>query len=426
MPPWTCEIAVLTNTSFRDSDGTLCDTEGELFIKPCTQSEIDFYQSLPLEHPRMQDIVPEFIGSLTLNDATNIQSITDQLPIVAENNIPQEVKGQMIELIAEKSRKPAETTRTVVPTPASIPVPVPVSEAAPVDNVTWIPNATGKIPTDKAVVLMNAACGFKRPNIVDVKLGRRLWADDAPLEKKKRFDKITSETTHQDLGFRIAGMRLYKGSDHEDELDEEDYRIYGKDYGRKDVNKDNVTESFRSFLYNQRAGIDEDYARAVADAFRRDLEHVRDVLEKEESRMYSSSLLFIFEGDGDALKAAVDDQSRSTAASVKAGRLGDDCLSGGRTTSRIDSGIGLDDDGEIIYTGQQGMDDLSESDDDEPQPPEILKLKLIDFAHAKWTPGQGPDENVLLGVRSLIKIFEELAKEPERPTMAGRKHRRST
>lgn len=371
----------------------------------------------------MQDIVPEFIGSLTLNDATNIHSITDQLPVVAENNISQEVKGQMIELIAEKSKMPADTTRTV---PTSASKPVSLSAAAPVDNVTWIPNATGKIPTDKAVVLMNAACGFKRPNIVDVKLGRRLWADDAPLEKKKRFDKITSETTHHDLGFRIAGMRLYKGSDKPDELDEEDYRIYGKDYGRKDVNKDNVIEAFRSFLYNRKAGIDDDYARAVADAFRRDLEHVRDVLEKEESRMYSSSLLFIFEGDGDALKAAVDDQSRSSAASVKAGRLGDDCLPGARTTSRIDSGIGLDDDGEIIFTGQPDMDELSESDDDEAQPPEILKLKLIDFAHAKWTPGQGPDENTLLGVRSLIKIFEELAKEPERPMMAGQKHRRST
>lgn len=415
------------NYAVAGHDGTLCDTEGELFIKPCTQAEIDFYQSLPLEHSRMQEIVPEFIGSLTLNDATSIDSITDQLPIVAENNIPQDVKGQMIELLAEKSSKPAEATCPVpTPTSKSLPLslPVPVPAAAPVDNVTWIPNATGKIPTDKAVVLMNAACGFKRPNIVDVKLGRRLWADDAPLEKKRRFDKISSETTHQDLGFRIAGMRLYKGSDNQDELDEEDYRIYGKDYGRKDVNKDNVIEAFRSFLYNRRAGIDDEYARAVADAFRRDLEHVADVLEKEESRMYSSSLLFIFEGDGDALKAAVDDQSRSPSASVKAARLGDDCPVAGRTTNRIDSGIGLDDDGEIIY--QSCTDGFSDEDEDETQPPEILKLKLIDFAHAKWTPGQGPDENVLLGVRSLIKIFEELSKEPERPTTAGQKHRRST
>ncbi|KAK7748659.1 hypothetical protein SLS53_000680 [Cytospora paraplurivora] len=410
------------NYAVAGHDGTLCDTEGELFIKPCTQAEIDFYQSLPLEHSRMQEIVPEFIGSLTLNDTADIQTITEQLPIVAENNLPEEVKGQMIELITERKQGPAKTT---CPSSTTAPIPLPLPAPAAVDNVTWIPNASGKIPTDKAVVLMNAACGFKRPNIVDVKLGRRLWADDAPLEKKKRFDKIASETTHQDLGFRIAGMRLYKGSDNPDELDDEGYRIYGKDYGRKEVNKDNVIDAFRSFLYNQRAGIDDDYARAVADAFRRDLELVRDVLEKEESRMYSTSLLFIFEGDGEALKAAIDDQSRSTAASVKAAKPGEGCLSG-RSTNRIDSGIGLDDDGEIIFTGQPELDEFSDDSSDESPSPEILKLKLIDFAHAKWTPGQGPDENVLLGVRSLIKIFEELVKEPERPTMAGRKHRRSS
>lgn len=373
----------------------------------------------------MQEIVPEFIGSLTLNDAANIHSITEQLPIIAENDIPREVKEQMIELVAEKNHEPKGVVRPA-PTPATLPVPVSMPAATPVDNVTWIPNANGKIPTDKAVVLMNAACGFKRPNIVDVKLGRRLWADDAPLEKKRRFDKIASETTHQDLGFRIAGMRLYKGSDNPNDLDEEDYRIYGKDYGRKEVNKENVIEAFRCFLYNRRAGIDDDYARAVADVFRRELEHVRDVLEKEESRMYSSSLLFIFEGDGDALKAAVDDRSRSTASSVQAERLRDDCHHG-RTTSRIDSGIGLDDDGEIIFNDQSVAEEFSDDDDDDDtRSPEIFKLKLIDFAHAEWTPGQGPDENVLLGVRSLIKIFEELAKEPERLTMAGQKHRRST
>lgn len=396
------------------SDGTLCDTEGELFIKPCTQAEIDFYQSLPLQHTRMQEIVPEFIGSLTLNDVADIKSITEQLPMVAENNLPKDVKEHMIELIAEKGQETAAPKVVTVPAP----------EAAPVDNVTWIPNATGKIPTDKAVVLLNAACGFKRPNIVDVKLGRRLWADDAPLEKKRRFDKITSETTHKDLGFRIAGMRLYKGSDNPEDLDEEGFRIYGKDYGRKEVNTDNVVDAFRAFLYNRRAGIDDDYARAVADAFRRDLEHVADVLEKEESRMYSSSLLFIFEGDGDALKAAVDDQSRSSAASVKAAKPGEEHLPV-RTTNRIDSGIGLDDEGEIIFSGQPDLDEFSDDDSDDARSPEILKLKLIDFAHAEWTPGQGPDENVLLGVRSLTKIFEELAREPERPTTPGRKQRRS-
>lgn len=392
----------------------MCDADEFMFVKPCTQAEIDFYESLRTpEHSRMAEIVPLYIGNLATSDANPATVATEKLSIVAENISP-EVKDQVLELLGGQDVKEAvRSTPNTAPAPAAAATPKP---AAPVDNVTWIPNANRKIPTHVAVALENAAYGFKRPNIMDVKLGKRLWADDAPLEKKRRFDKISAETTHHDLGFRIAGMRVYKGCEDATELDEEDYKIYDKDYGRHDVTKDNVVDAFRGFLYNINAGIDDEYARAVADAFRRDLEHVRDVLESEESRMYSTSLLFIFEGEGEALKAAIDERSGSTVSSVKGKKTEDSHLSEypqlpGRSTSRIDSGIGLDDDGEIVYPG--GVGDAAaldlDDDDEEEELPKIWNLKLIDFAHAIWTPGMGPDENILLGVRSLIKIFEELS-----------------
>lgn len=343
----------------------------------------------------MAEIAPLFLGSLSLNDATDINSINEQLPVVADH-ISREVKEHMLELIGGQHKEPLvidQRGRNIASTP--------------VENVTWVPNASRRIPTNTAVALENAAYGYKRPNIMDVKLGRRLWADDAPLEKKRRFDKISAETTHHDFGFRIAGMRVYKGSDNKDELDSELYRIYDKDYGRNNVNKDNIVDAFRGFIYNSRANIDEEYGRAVAEAFRRDLEHVRDVLESEESRMYSSSLLFIFEGDGDALKTAIDERSGSAVGSVK-GKP--DVNLPGRSTSRIDSGIGLDDEGENIFDNSGDLDVSSDSEEELEDEPKIWNLKLIDFAHAKWTPGQGPDENILLGVRSLIKIFEDLSK----------------
>lgn len=396
-------LAAILTLSF--SDGTLCDLDGELFIKPCTQSEIDFYQSLQTpEYSRMAEIVPVFLGSLALNDATDITSINEQLPAVADLMSPQ-IKEHVLEMFQgqqDDAKVAAKPCPTAVPKQAS----------ASGDNVTWIPNSNKKIPTNTAVALDNAAYGYKRPNIMDVKLGRRLWADDAPLEKKRRFDKISAETTHHELGFRIAGIRVYKGADDAGELDEEDYKIYDKDYGRNEVNKENVVAAFRKFLYNAGAGIDDDYARAVAEAFRRDLEHVRDVLESMETRMYSSSLLFIFEGDGDALKAAIDDRSSSTANSAEGKKKPEDDHPHlpGRSTSRIDSGIGLDDDGEFISAaGVIEVDSASDSDEDMEDEPKIWNLRLIDFAHATWTPGQGPDENILLGVRSLITIFEELS-----------------
>ncbi|CRK30200.1 hypothetical protein BN1723_019462, partial [Verticillium longisporum] len=119
--------------------------------------------------------------------------------------------------------------------------------------------------------------------------------------------------------------------------------------------------------------------------------------------MYSSSLLFVFEGDGDKLREAIE--ANNSAVDHVENRTGRKDDNFGRTTFRVDSGIELM--VEDIVQGDENDD--SDEEDDGPSLPKIFELKLIDFAHAQWTPGLGPDENALVGVRSLIKIFEELA-----------------
>ncbi len=286
------------------------------------------------------------------------------------------------------------------------PQPALVAPESAVDNITWTPTGDSRIKTDRAVVLENTSYGYKRPNIMDVKLGQRLWADNAPAQKRARFDQIRADTTHEKYGFRIAGMRAYKGSHDPAELDCEDYKIYDKDWGRLHVNNENVVDSFRKFIFNPAAGVDEEIGRAIAQAFKADLERVRDVLERERSRMYSSSLLFVFEGHGEALRDAVGEVSASAAASDKE-------KDSGRSNFRVDSGIDLDEDGEMISRAAEGVGEEDEEDeqDEENNLPRIYGLKLIDFAHAKWVPHEEePDENVLVGVRSLIQIFDELSK----------------
>ncbi|KAI5293994.1 hypothetical protein KEM55_006817, partial [Ascosphaera atra] len=46
-------------------------------------------------------------------------------------------------------------------------------------------------------------------------------------------------------------------------------------------------------------------------------------------------------------------------------------------------------------TMTMNLDDIGLDDDEEDdiEPPKVLEARLIDFAHADWTPGQGPDEN---------------------------------
>ncbi|KAJ3472677.1 hypothetical protein NLG97_g10796 [Lecanicillium saksenae] len=364
--------------------GTLCDADGELFIKPCTQAEIDFYQSATRRHPEFADIMPLYMGSLVLSDPSDLKIDETVTGVISDAGAIQTAKEQIEATVAEQvSRAPA---------------------ADPSQNgAAWVPTNGKKIKTNTAVVLENATSDFKKPNILDVKLGTRLWADDAPAAKKARFDKIASETTHEKLGFRIAGMRVFRGSDDEAQLDEEGYLVYDKDYGRITMNNDNILDGFRNFVFNKAAGINKQLGQAVCAAFAREIGRIQEIMEAHETRMYSSSLLFIFEGDGDALRSAIEKNNEVvTAVETKLAN---------RTTLRTDSGIAMGDDDELIHSAVLGDDDDDddEFDSDMESSPSVFSLKLIDFAHAQWTPGQGPDENLLRGVRSLREIFEQLS-----------------
>ncbi|KAL2020461.1 hypothetical protein VTK56DRAFT_8427 [Thermocarpiscus australiensis] len=402
------------NFAVAGHDGTLCDLDGELFIKPCVQQEIDFYEKAK-EHPSFAELMPVYLGTLTLNDATDVNSVNEQLPVVADH-LSQHIKEEAV-LMAKAAAAKA----------------VAEDSSSQSDNVEWKPNKNRKIATNKSVVLENTAYGFKRPNILDAKLGRRLWADDAPLEKKRRFDEISRTTTSGSHGFRISGMCVYKGSDDPAELDAEGYKVYNKDYGRLQVNKDNVVQEMRKFIFNERAGIDEDLGRAVAQAFLEDLRRVEHVLANAETRMYSASLLFTFEGDGEALRDAIE-QAASRYQTSQRGKREQANETESPIAPSTHSGIVIGEKGEVILPQEKdaGLDvqsisgpiegdikvlelmgdveDNGEEEDDEYDLPRIYSLKLIDFAHAEWVPGQGPDENSLFGVRSLIEIFEELSR----------------
>lgn len=374
--------------------------------------------------------MPIYMGSLTLSDPSDLKIDESVTGVIADDGAIQTAKEQMQALVAEQVSR-AAPPEALPPPPSDHSAPDPAS-AAP----SWVPTNGKKIKTNRAVVLENATSEYKRPNILDVKLGTRLWADDAPAAKKARFDRIASETTHHQLGFRIAGMRVFRGSDDDALLDDEGYLIYDKDYGRVTMNSDNILDGFRNFVFNKAAGIDEDLGQAVCAAFAREIGRIQDIMEAHETRMYSSSLLFIFEGDGEALRSAIETNNEIVHAVER--KLAT------RTTLRTDSGIAMGDDDELIHAsvlgngndelihaavmgngndelihaavmrnGNANQDDDDDDDDDMDSDmessPQIFSLKLIDFAHAQWTPGQGPDENLLRGVRSLRGIFEQLA-----------------
>jgi 1D-myo-inositol-tetrakisphosphate 5-kinase/inositol-polyphosphate multikinase len=281
--------------------------------------------------------MPTYLGTLTLDADQNANSFEDaSAALIAKHTLPEVV-------VAPKNNK-----------------------------------QTKKIATTQALVLENAAHGFVKPNIMDTKLGVRLWADDAHPDKKTRFDKITEETTHKKFGFRVAGMRVWQGHNASgQDVDEDGYKIFDKDYGKVFIGNHNVKDAFRNFIFAESAGIDKELGRLVAQALLADVLQIQEVLEGQESRMFSSSLLFVFEGDGVALRSAMEEASRSPA-----------------TLANGDESGSSEDGDELENAG-----------------PKIYAVNVIDFAHAEWTPGMGPDENSLTGVRSVAQILSELSME---------------
>lgn len=431
-------------------EGVRCTVSGSLIAKPCTPQEVAFYESSTL-HPAFRDFMPTYIGTLSSADPQG------PLELVAAD--AEKENGAV--LVSESAQPPDSTTPEDVqasgivltqrpphiPIPMIMPTTTPSGSAAEAETA-WVPSNGKKLNTDLSIVLENIASGFRRPNVLDVKLGVRLWADDAPPAKRTKLDAVAKETTSGSLGFRIAGMKVWTGVNGETDeggrtdpydtkhealeggvggkaVEKDGYRWYNKWYGRT-FSPENVKEGFKTFLVGTKLGC-VDRSKLMAKRLVDDLRRLQSVLKMEESRMYSSSVLIVYEGDPDAMEQALEEEQNRRQQELtrlpeheEEDRDHDDSdgfdgfdlrPEGSFETVEINGlsaqafTINLDDE-----TAQlAGLDD--EGDEEEECSPKVHDLRLIDFAHATWTPGQGPDENVLKGLQSLIRIFEEIAEE---------------
>lgn len=207
--------------------------------------------------------------------------------------------------------------------------------------------------------------------MLDVKLGAQLWDDNAPQEKRDRLDAVSNVTTSRPLGMRIAGMRVWKkGVDGADGA----YKVYDKHFGRT-LFAETVVGAVREYFDSD---ITPAQAALLATRFAKKVGEVRAVLEAAESRMYSASLLFVYEGDGAALDEALAEEAENAKKPAK--------------------------------TQEEEDDEEEEEEEEEKKVKKVEDLKMIDFAHATWTPGKGPDENALHGIRSMEILLEQISK----------------
>lgn len=309
------------------SDGVLSDESGAVVVKPCTVAEISFYETVASSHPDLLPHLPIFMGQLSLDASADTSEDT---------GIIQTADGTTERLHGKK------------------------------------------LATDLHIVLENITHGFKKPNVLDLKLGAQLWDDDAKPEKRARLDKVSAETTSGSLGFRIAGMRTWLGTSPPEvpeelkayvERDAEGgYWVYNKMYGRK-FSVEDIDSGFEAF-FPQTSDAEKARAREVLAYFLGEVKDIQEAFEAKESRMYSASILLVYEGDVD--------EYENTKKVLRSARLEDE----------------EEDEDEVI--------------------PKLAAVKMIDFAHATFVPGKGPDENALKGMRSTATILKRLLDKAEK------------
>ena len=109
----------------------------------------------------------------------------------------------------------------------------------------------------------------------------------------------------------------------------------------------------------------------VVEAIRKRVAAIRDAFAQLEVRMAGGSFLIIYEGDLERAKQGI--------------------------TLLEEEGEGEDEE-------EDTEEDEEEEEDTKPGP--ACLVKLIDFAHTKVVVGEGPDEGVLLGMDTTLKLLD--------------------
>lgn len=129
-----------------------------------------------------------------------------------------------------------------------------------------------------------------------------------------------------------------------------------------------------------------------------DLKELEETIRKLEFRMRGGSVLVIYEGDEATLRSSLE-RERHKAADARKKMI---ARRQARATQDVDGGAGISD------SDEDSDNSTSTTDGEGAASPHTLKsfdVRLIDFAHT--SAGVGPDEGVLLGLRSVRELVEQ-------------------
>lgn len=152
-------------------------------------------------------------------------------------------------------------------------------------------------------------------------------------------------------------------------------RTYGKSLKVSDL-PDGIVSFFPVHSEQLPQGLPKEQLLPIIEVIRKRVAAVREAYAQLEIRMAGGSFLIIYESDFERAK----------------------------------QGIALLEEGEV----EEGEDNDEDEDEDEDEseeednskPGPSCLVKLIDFAHTKMVPGEGPDEGVLLGMDTTLKLLD--------------------
>ncbi|TPX35433.1 hypothetical protein SmJEL517_g02123 [Synchytrium microbalum] len=162
----------------------------------------------------------------------------------------------------------------------------------------WMPKYFGTIPYQspnestqhkpheftRYVVLENLVEPYIKPCIADIKVGTRLYGEDATSAKKERMEYQAQNTTSGSTGLRICGIKVY-----DETLG--NFTSHDKSLGRS-LTPDTIIDGLRVFLPTK-------VYSSVLDVLLASLRAIRQDLSESTARIYASSVLLLYEGSTD-------------------------------------------------------------------------------------------------------------------------------
>ncbi|KAI9141500.1 hypothetical protein BKA69DRAFT_1073768 [Paraphysoderma sedebokerense] len=135
------------------------------------------------------------------------------------------------------------------------------------------------------IVLENLLVGFKKGCVMDIKLGTKLYEDDANEEKKKKMIKLSQETTNGIVGMRVSGMKVYDPASSK-------FQTHDKAFG-KSLTAATIHQCWPEFVRFVPAHL----RVPLLKSFLAECKKIRTVISQIRGGFVGTSFLFVFEGD---------------------------------------------------------------------------------------------------------------------------------